>query len=109
MISILCTECNMPITQKKDLVVAGKLLQPYHASCLKSPKSRLGKLRRFSGRFPVGIKFWILLFIGNMFGWEILTRNPDSTTALFVFFLIFNVVFIGGRVGIFYSYEQYLE
>ena len=107
--SILCTECNKPITQKNDFVAAGKLLQPYHASCLEAPKSKLGKLHKFTGRFPVGLRFWIYLIIGNMFGWTIIKMNPGATTVLILFFLIFNIVFIGGRVGIYYSYEQYLE
>lgn len=107
--SIICTECDKKIIHKKDLVVSGKLLQPYHSTCLENPKSKLGKLHKFTGSFPVGIKFWILLIIGNLIMGIILRENPESITALIFFGLIFNTVFIFGRVGIYYSYEQYLE
>ena len=107
--SILCVECNEQIEEKKDLVVAGKLMQPYHKRCIEKPKSKHGKSHKFMGKFPVGKYFWILIVLGNFFIWEMLRKNPDSSEALIFFGVIFNVVFIGGRIGIYYSYEKYLK
>ena len=107
--SILCVECNKQIKEKKNLVVSGKLLQPYHKLCLEKPNTNVGKLHKFTGRFPVGIRFWLLIIVGNIFIGEMLRRNPDFISALIFFGIIFNIVFIGARVGIYYSYEQYLE
>ncbi len=106
---ILCAECSEPIRDKKDLVVAGKLMQPYHKLCLEQPNSNLGKLHKFTGKFPVGIRFWFLIAIGNGFLGEVLRRNPESFSLLVFFSLLFNVIFIGARIGIYYSYEKYLE
>ncbi|THB76748.1 MAG: hypothetical protein D6B25_08885 [Desulfobulbaceae bacterium] len=107
--SILCAECNEQITKRNDLIVAGKLMKPYHKSCLEKPNSTLGKTHKFMGKFPVGIYFWILIILGNFFIGEMLRKNPDSPEVLIFFGIIFNLVFIGGRIGIYYSYEQYIE
>jgi hypothetical protein len=106
---ILCTECNKQIVKKNDLIVAGKLMQPYHKSCLEKPYSTLGKTNKFMGKFPVGKYFWILILLGNIFIGEMLRNNPGSLEILIFFGLIFNIVLLGGRIGIYYSYEQYLE
>lgn len=107
--SILCTECNEQIIKRSDLVVAGKLMQPYHRSCFEKPNSTLGKIQKFTGKFPVGVKFWILVVFGNLFIGEVLRRNPDSFGILLFFGLLFNIVFIGGKIGIYFSYEKYLK
>jgi hypothetical protein len=107
--SIICAECNKPINRKEEFVVSGKLLQPYHAECLDKPNSHLGKLHKFTGKFPMGIWFWILIICGNIVIWEILRRDPDFISALIIFGVILNIVFIGARVGIYYRYEPYLE
>ena len=105
--TILCAECNKQIKEKKDLVVAGKLMLPYHKLCLEKPNSNLGKLHKFTGKFPTGIRFWFLMYIHNI--GEMLRRNPESFTVIIFFGLIFNIVFIGARVGIYFSYEQIFE
>lgn len=107
--SILCTECEKQIRSKKELVVAGKLMQPYHKNCLEKPNSRIGKLHRFSGTFPVGIRFWFLVILGNLFFNEMLSRNPQSLTVIVVSGMLFNVIFIGGRIAVYLTYEKYLE
>ena len=107
--SILCTECKKQISNKKDLAVTGKLMQPYHKECLEKPISRIGKVHKFYGKFPVGIRFWFFIILGNTFLYEILKRYPESLSVIIFFWIIFNIVFIGGRVGIYLSYEQYLK
>ncbi len=107
--SILCAECNEQIIKKNDLIVAGKLMQPYHKSCLENPNSKLGKTHKFMGKFPAGKYFWFLIILGNFFISEMLRKNPGSLEILIIFGLIFNIVFIGGRIAIYYCYEQYLE
>ena len=46
---------------------------------------------------------------GNIFSWELLGSNPESFSAIIFFSIIFNFVFIAGRIGIYYSYEKYLN
>ena len=107
--SITCTECDKEIIHRSDLRVAGKLLQPYHASCLANPKSILGKIHKFIGCFPMGAKFWFLLLLGNLMLGFLIRDNIGSTAILASFRLIFNAVFIFARLGIYYNYERYLE
>ena len=106
---IICAECKGQIEIRKELVVAGKLLQPYHNQCFEKPNSNLGKLHRFTGHFPVGFRFWFLIVIGNVFLGEVLKRTPESFWALVFYFLIFNIVFAGARICKYYSYERYLK
>ncbi len=107
--TIICTECKKQIKTRKDLVVAGKLLQPYHNHCLERPNSNLGKLNKFIGQFPTGIMFWSLIIVGNAFLGEMLRRTPESFSVLVFFFIVINSVFIGARIGIYYCYEQYIK
>ena len=106
---IICTECKKPIEYKMDLKVAGKLLQPYHASCLSRPNTKLGKMHRFTGAFPTGLKFWILIIIGNIVLAKLISDNGDSTAALIFIAIVFNAVFMFARIGIYYCYEQHLK
>ncbi len=107
--SILCVECDKQIKKKKELVVAGKLLQPYHKVCLDNPNSKFGKWNRFSGKVPTGINFWILILVGNYFISEMFRKNPDSMVALISFGIIYTFIFIGARIGTYLYYERYLE
>ena len=85
--SIICTECKKPIKYRWELCVAGKLLQPYHVSCLSNPKTGLGKIHKFTGKFPTGLIFWILIIVGNFILGYLLTDDNHSSTAL-IFFLV---------------------
>jgi len=107
--SIVCTECRNPIEKKNDLRAAGKLLQPYHAACLSNPDTVLGKLHKFSGTFPTGLKFWALIIIGNLFLGKLVAEHAESTAVLIIFAIIFNAVFLFARIGIYYSYERHLK
>lgn len=107
--SIICTECKKAIEYKDDLRVAGKLLHPYHSSCLSNPKTTLGKIHRFTGSFPTGLKFWILLIVGNLISGGLTVNNSESIYTLALFTIVFNSVFIFGRIAIYYSYEKYLK
>lgn len=106
---IICTECKEPIEYKNDLRVSGKLLQPYHSSCLSNPATKLGIMHKFLGAFPTGLKFWILIIMGNLVLGKLIADNGDSTTALILFTIIFNAVFMFARIGIYYCYEQHLK
>ena len=106
---ILCTECKKEIKYRTDLKVAGKLLQPYHETCLANPDSKLGKLHKFTGCFPMGVKFWTLIIIGNLFLGFVYLNNSESAVILILFTLIFNAVFILARLGIYLGYEKHLE
>ncbi|SHO46813.1 hypothetical protein SAMN02745220_01649 [Desulfopila aestuarii DSM 18488] len=107
--TIICTECKEQIKKRKELAIAGKLLQPYHNQCLEKPKSNLGKLHKFTGRYPLCIRFWFLLIVGNAFLGGILSRTPESFFVLLFFLILFNIVFVGARIGIYYIYEQHLR
>lgn len=106
---ILCAECSHPIKTRKDLKVAGKLMQPYHKNCIANPGSSAGKINRFSGSFPMGISFLVLIVLGNYFILTIFNNHPESRAVIIIFNMIFNVVFFGGRLGIYFSYEKYLS
>lgn len=106
---IYCTECKKPIEYKKDLRVSGKLLQPYHSSCLSSPSTNLGRMHKVIGTFPTGLRFWILIIIGNMVLGRLIADNGDSTASLIFFTIVFNAVFMLARFGIYYCYEQHLK
>lgn len=106
---VICTECKERITDKKELTVAGKMMQPYHNLCLEKPGSNLGKLQKFTGKFPLGHKFWLFIAIGNIALGEVMRRNPESLFVLVLFTILFNTVFMGARIAIYYSYEQHLQ
>lgn len=65
--TIPCAECRQGIQTRRDLAVAGKLLQPYHRSCINSPVSKLGRLHRFYGTFPLGGAILALVVGGECF------------------------------------------
>ena len=67
--TIPCAECRQGIQTRRDLAVAGKLLQPYHRSCINSPVSKLGRLHRFYGTFPLGARMC------GVFGWWRVAAN----------------------------------
>lgn len=105
----MCSECKKQIIQKSDLVVAGKLMQPYHKECLAHPNSKIGKLHHFYGAYPVGMRFWLWIIGGNFALYMLFRRHADSFYFILLFGMIFNLVFVSGRVGIYLSYEKYLE
>ncbi len=57
----------------------------------------------------MGARFWIVIIIGNTFIGEVFRRSPESISAIIFFGAVFNIVFIGARIAIYYSYEKYLE
>lgn len=107
--SIICTDCGEPIKYKNDLKICGKLIQPYHVSCIDSPKSKSGKMNKFLGCFPLGFKFWFWLLTGNLILAMLIKKTPESTTELAIFLTVFNAVYIFARIGIYYSYEKHLQ
>lgn len=106
---ILCSECQRRIHRKKDLVVAGKIHQPYHKKCYKNPRSLAGKFNRFSGSFPLGMRFWLVFIVANGICLEILKHMSDSLLPLPQILAVFNVLFLGTRLGIYLSYERHLK
>ncbi|MCL6415721.1 hypothetical protein MIB92_08665 [Aestuariirhabdus sp. Z084] len=107
--TIICTECQQAIDNRDQLAVAGKLLQPYHADCLEHPGSSLGKLNRFTGRFPTGLAFWTLMILCNLALLLLLQNQTEHNPAIIFFAGVFNFIFISARIGIYFSYEKYLK
>lgn len=107
--NITCSECGKSIKLKSDLRIAGKLLQPYHSRCLSHPQSKIGKMHKFTGCFPLGVRFWIWILIGNIFVGFVIKQSIDSTNALFLFLIFCNVVYISARLGIYINYEKHLK
>lgn len=106
---VTCTQCNCPIEFKHDLAVAGKMLSPYHKKCLENPDSKLGKLHKFIGPFPLGLKFFLWLLIGNLILMALIMRHPEDFCVLIVFQVVANAVWILARIGITLAYERHLR
>ena len=107
--TIPSAECRQGIQTRRDLAVAGKLLQPYHRSCINSPVSKLGRLHRFYGTFPLGGRFWLWLLVGNVFLTMVASREFVYSWTVVPFWIAFNLVFVTARVGVYLSYERHLE
>ena len=107
--TIPCAECRQGIQTRRDLAVAGKLLQPYHRSCIDSPVSKLGRLHRFYGTLPLGGRFWLWLLVGNVFLTMVASREFVYSWTVVPFWIAFNLVFVTARVGVYLSYERHLE
>ena len=106
--TIYCFECGKAIKYRNELVIAGKMMQPYHYNCFMNPKKFVSKMNKFKGAFPLGSRFWFWLIVGNVIAGAICTIETNSLTILYAFIVLCNVVFISARVGIYYTYERHL-
>lgn len=105
---ILCVQCKEAIQSREELAVPGKTLQPYHRACFLNPGNLAGRLNRFNGAFPVGMRFWLWLVLGNAVAGGICWVETDSPGLLYGFIVLCNLIFILARIGIYVSYERHL-
>lgn len=106
---IKCVQCRKNIIRKRDLRVLGKSLQPIHGRCLNQPRNTMDKAARITGTFPLGLRFWLWLLIGNVCFYGLAMNEPQSVMAIGAFAIICNLIFIVPRLHIYLTIERHLK